>query len=192
MQTNTLLGLFGARKRNSKFQSFLVTQNLCFYICCNTLLYLFISLFILDFDKMSSKDSAAGKEKKKQTSAGSSNFKRHKHGSDKNSVTSSTPVNFLHIAGRVASSSKDVRQSSKSRGIRIGSRICSRSRSLSAGGSLDHSQSRSSPSRFSSIRTPNLKDVYLEPLYNKSSNSCNIFDADDWSNKYYLKDIARM
>ena len=141
---------------------------------------------------MSSKDSAAGKGKKRsRSSAGSNNSKRHKHGSDKNSVTSSTPVNFLHIAGRVASSSKDVRQSSKSRGIRIGSRICSRSRSLSAGGSLDHPQSRSSSSRFSSIRTPNLKDVYLELLYNESGNSCNFFDADDWSNKYYFKDIAR-
>ena len=150
---------------------------------------------------MSSKDSAAGKGKKRsRSSAGSSDFKRHKHSSDKNSVPSSTPVNFLHIAGHVASSSKDVRQSSKSRGIHIGSRSCSRSRSLSAGGSLDHSQSRSSSSRFSSIRTPNLttislttitKDVYLEPLYNKSGNSCNIFSADDWSNKYYLKDIAR-
>ena len=93
-----------------------------------------------------------------------------------------------------------MRQSSKSWGIRIGSRSCSRSHSLSAGGSLDHSQSRSSSSLFSSIRTPNFttislttktKDVYLEPLYNKSGNSCNIFDDDDWSNNYYLKDIAR-
>ena len=92
-----------------------------------------------------------------------------------------------------------MRQSSKSRGIRIGSRS-SRSHSLCASGSLDHSQSHSSSSQFSSIRTPNsttislttkTKDVYLEPLYNRSGNSCNIFDADDWSNKYYLKDIAR-
>ena len=47
---------------------------------------------------MSSKDSAAGKGKRRSRfSAGSSDSKRHKHGSDKNSATSSTPVNFFYI-----------------------------------------------------------------------------------------------
>ena len=52
---------------------------------------------------------------------------------------------------------------------------------------MSHSISRSTPITL----LTKIIDVHLEPLYDKSPNSCRIEAADEFGHKYYLKDISR-